>query len=425
MADIRPFRGLRYDPRQVSPDAVIAPPYDVVDDAEAQALRDRSPHTIAHVEMRRESASYYDEAADALRRWTVEGALVRDDAPAYYLYEQRFTVQGGRRARRVFFARLRLYAPEDGVVRPHEGTMAGPVEDRLRLLRATATNVSPILAMFEDRDGGARAVLDRVAGGEPVFEAHDGLGDRHRLWVIDAPEQITTLTAAVGASRVTIADGHHRYRTALEHMREQPSEATGWMLAGLVAGDDPGLAILPAHRMLTAARLPHDFVERLSELYEVDDITPKSYDGTAVQRLWGRVQANALGPPTFGALGIEEQQLTVLTARSRAAIDAAMPGDWSAASRGLDVAVLTETILRPLLGIDQAALADAERVHFTEDVEEAWAGIERGRYPLALLVNPVRVEQVMAVADAGELMPPKSTYFYPKLYSGMVLNPLD
>ena len=193
----------------------------------------------------------------------------------------------------------------------------------------------------------------------------------------------------------------------------------------LVAVEEPGLLILSNHRLVQVGRPPADFVARLSALYEIEDITPKSWDGTAIQRLWGRVQANASGPPTFGVLGIEDQHLHVVTARSAAAIGRAMPADWSAASRGLDVNVLTETILGPLLGIDAAALAAGERVAFTEDVDEAWRRTERTHNLLAFLVNPTRVEQVLAVADAGELMPQKATFFYPKLATGLVINPID
>ncbi len=405
---------------------MIAPPYDVVGDDDVRALLDRSPYNVAHIEMRQPDAEdeHYEQAAEALRRWQDEGVLRRDDGPAYYLYEQRFALQGAARTRRCFFVRLRL-DPDGRDVRMHESTMTGPLDDRLRLLRATETNISPIFAMFEDPDGRARAALERSAEAAPAFEAEDGIGDQHRLWVIDDGETQQELTAAVAASHVTIADGHHRYQTALNYLADRPSEEAQWMLAGLIPADDPGLEILPNHRLVKAEPLRGDFLERLSELFEPDDITPKSWDGTAVHRLWGRVQANALGPTTFGILGIEHQRLHVATARSRSAIDRAMPERWSPALRSLDVAVLTETVLRPLLDIDQAALTAGDRVAFTEDVEEAWSLTERGRYRLAFLTNPVRVEQVLAVADAGEVLPQKATFFYPKLATGMVLNPLD
>jgi uncharacterized protein (DUF1015 family) len=426
ITDIRPFRALRYDPAVVRGDEVIAPPYDVVSEQDVRDLHARSPENVAHVESPRDAdGDRYAGAAAALERWQAEGALRRDDRPACYVYEQRFTAGGAVRTRRVCFARMRLHPSRDGQVRPHESTMAGPKRDRLELMRATGANVSPILAMYRDPAGDARAVLDEAAAGPPAFEAAGARGDEHRLWVIDDPRGIETLTAALAASTVTIADGHHRWETARAYHAQRGDDASGWMLAGLVAVEEPGLLILPNHRLVQVGRVPADFVARLSALYEVEDITPKSWDGTAVQRLWGRVQANATGPPTFGVLGIEDQRLHVVTARSAAAIDRAMPQDWSAASRALDVNVLTETILGPLLGLDADALAAGERVAFTEDVEEAWRRTERTHNLLAFLINPTRVEQVLAVADAGELMPQKATFFYPKLATGLVINLID
>jgi uncharacterized protein (DUF1015 family) len=427
MALIEPFRGLRYDPTRVDPDAVIAPPYDVVSDDDVRALLARSPHGVAHIEMRPPGAqpTDYAEAAAALRQWQDEGVMRRDQQPVYYLYEQRYTVEGAVHARRCFFARLELRAPEEGIVRFHESTMTGPLDDRLRLLRATETNVSPVFAMFEDTQRAASTVFERVAEGEAAFEATDGIGDVHRLWVIDDADAIDTLTAAVAASDVTIADGHHRTQTALNYQQEVGTAASSRMLVGLIPTDDPGLSILPAHRLVKVDRLPKDFVDRLSEHFELDDITPKSWDGTAIYRLWGRVQANANGPFTIGILGIENQRLHVATARSRQALDALLPSQWSPALRAVDMPVLTEAVLAPLLGIDQSVLTDGERVVFTESVEHAWSETEQGHYGLGFLVNPVRIEQVLAVADAGEVLPQKSTYFYPKLATGMVLNPLD
>jgi len=268
-------------------------------------------------------------------------------------------------------------------------------------------------------------VLASVVERAPDFEAIDGRDDRHRLWVIDGTSDLETLTGVLEASDVTIADGHHRYATALTYHEERGDEASGWVLMGLVAADDPGLLILPNHRLVRVDERPADLRARLEELYVLDDITPKSWDGTAIHRLWGRVQANAGGAPTFGLVGLEEQHLHVLTARSRDAIDRAMPQSWSAASRGLDVSVLTETILKPALGLDEADLAAGERVTFTEEVEEVWRRAEQSHNVLGFLVNPTRVDQVIAVADADELMPQKATFFYPKLGTGLVLNRLD
>lgn len=405
---------------------MIAPPFDVVSEDDVQALHARSPYNIAHVESSRGADDErFVRAGEALASWQAEGVLARDEHESYYAYEQRATIQGARRTRRAFFARMRLYQPEERVVRPHEATMSGPKVERLHLMRATAANISPIFGLYRDDNGAASGILARVAATPPTFFATDSRGDEHRLWVVDEDTDVATLTAVLEASDVTIADGHHRYATALNYRDERDDEASGWVMTGLVAMDDPGLVILPNHRLVKAERLPSDLLERLAPLYEIEDITPKSWDGTAVHRLWGRIQAHAGERPAFGMLGYGEQRLHVLVARSSDAIDRAMPPDWSPASRSLDVSILTQTILKPLLGIDEAALAAGERVFFTEEVEEAWRRVEQSHNLLGFLVNPTRVEQVLAVADANELMPQKATFFYPKLGTGMVLNLVD
>ena len=440
VVEIRPFRALRYDPGRVDPDAVIAPPYDVVDEAALQALLERSPYNVARVESAPGTAEErYHEAARTLRRWREAGVLRRDARPSYYAYEQRSRVGGAISTRRGLFARLRLREPGEGEgpgrVLPHEATMEGPRAERLALLEATGAHVSPIFGIFEDDErGSAAGALAEAAAGAPDFEGVDAVGDRHRLWVVRDDGLRAALERVLAASPVTIADGHHRYATALAHRgRRRSAAGAGWsdddpasfVLAALVPAGDPGLVILPIHRLIRASSLPADLLARLAEHYVVEDMTPKGWDGTAAHRLWGRVRAAAGGPLTFGAIGLEDQRLHVLTARSRRALEATMAPGLSAASRRIDVLALTETVLRPLLGIDQRALAAGDRVAFTEEVEEAWERVASGRFRLAFLVNPTRVGQVLEVAAAGELLPQKSTFFYPKLGTGLVLDPLD
>ena len=360
--------------------------------------------------------------------------LLREATPAYYVYEQRTTIEGERVARRCFLARLRLSPFADGLVRPHERTMAGPKADRLALLRATRTNVSPLLVMYRDASGAGGAILANATVERPAFVATDDRGDEHRLWIAAAAD-VAALTAAAAASNATIADGHHRYETALAYLEERggadgAGEGECWVLAGLVAEDEPGLVVSPTHRLVRDAKPPAGLAARLGELYEIErlgsdlsDLSDPANAGAA-RRLWGQVQAGRARPGTFGLLGLDGPSLHLLRARSPEALDAAMPAEWSAASRGLDVLILNETILRPLLAIDAAAFA-AGRVEFSEDVGEAWEWTQAAAGRLAFLVNATRVEQVVAVADAGEVLPQKSTYYYPKLATGMVLNPLD
>ena len=405
---------------------MIAPPYDVVDGRQVEALTERSPYNVARIESPTGPVEdRYERAAAALQEWRSAGVLMREEAPAYYVYEQAFSAVGASYTRRCFFARLRVSPPDAGLVRPHESTMSGPREDRLRLLRATRTNVSPILAMFSDSGDAAQRLMTQVAAGAPAFEATDDRGDAHRLWVVDDDAQIALLTEAVAASTVTIADGHHRYTTALNYLDERgvgsDEEAPErWMLAGLVPTGDPGLLVLPNHRMLRTTRTSEELTRDLETLYEIEAVHP-GRDGAD---LWNRVRQGADRPGTFGVIGPGKGRGMLLRARSPEALDAAMPVEWSPASRSVDILALNETILRPVLGIDDDAFTGGA-VEFTEDATVAWRHVEEGDDHVAFLVNPTRVEQIIAVADAGEVLPQKATFFYPKLTTGMVLNPLE
>ncbi len=434
MTEIRPFRALRYHPARVTPNDVIAPPYDVVGADAIADLHARSPHNAAHLENPAGSGdTRFAGAKRTLDAWVKDGALVRDSTPALYVYEQHVKIEGRWVDRRSFFARTRLHRPEEGIVRPHEATLSGPREERLRLIRATRTNISPIFATFLDPAHAARDLIASVAATKPDFEATDQLGDRHRLWAVTGKAQIATLTGVLDATNVTIADGHHRTHTALDYRDECAAKAgkrwTGnepenFALMGLIPEDDPGLVILPIHRLVQDADLPERLLDRLSALYRVEVLAADG-DHDAVEAAWQRVQENAYGPTAFAILGIDgPHSIHLATARTQEAIDSAMPVRLSLASKRLDAVVLTETVLTPIFGIDRAALA-AGRVEFTESVEEAREAVESGSARIAILINATRVEQVTAVADAGEVMPQKSTYFYPKLATGLVFNSLD
>jgi len=284
-----------------------------------------------------------------------------------------------------------------------------------------------VFGMFLDPSGAAKRVLADVAKRDPDFEATDALGDRHRLWVVTAASEVKTLTEAVEASNVTIADGHHRTHTALDYLDLAKSAKKGtwtgnepenFVLMGLIPEDDAGLVILPIHRLIHG-EVPGDLLQQLAALYRVE----AAPDAEAA---WAQVQANRMGPFTFGLLGATgDGSAHVLTARHPRAIENAMPQQISAASKGLDALVLTETVLTPVFGITRAVLTQGKRVSFTESLAEAEEAVASGHAALAFLVNATRVEQVTHVADAGEVMPQKTTYYYPKLATGMVYNPLD
>jgi uncharacterized protein (DUF1015 family) len=315
--------------------------------------------------------------------------------------------------------------------------MAGPRAIRLDLMRATNANISPIFAMFDDPQHSAEAVLDIVAATTPTFESTDDLGDTHRLWPITEPEAVDILTTALAASNVTIADGHHRTTTALDYQREQRTaagndwtedSAANYVLVGLIAVDAPGLVILPAHRLVTVDP-PPDLVDRLADHFDVADLTdqlPTGPEGAAA--LLARVRALAGGPTTLGIIDAaappDGTRLLLATARSWQSIEAAMPANLSTASKHLDALVLTELVLDPIFGIDPTALT-AGAVDFTADITEAYTSTVEGPHTIAFLLNGTPAQQVIDVADAGEVMPQKTTFYYPKLATGLVYNLLD
>jgi uncharacterized protein (DUF1015 family) len=434
MADVRPFRGLRYGPQAGDLARTIAPPYDVITAEQQRALYERSPHNIVRVEYGEErpgdgdADNRYTRAAVDLASWRSGGVLVRDERTAFYIYRQEFQSEGPR-VRTTCFVALRLEAWEKGVVKPHEQTFPHHKQDRLALLRATATQVSPVYSVCRDRHG------QPCAWPEPDewlydFEAE---GQQHRLGAVYDPVKQATVVAQLAESDVYIADGHHRYETALAYRDEVRARAAGWagdepenfVMMGLTDVADPGLVVLPTHRIIDPPSFPADTLERIGRAFAVDDVTPKSWDGTGLLRLLARLEAAKRSGTAFATVGLEQNRLHLLTLTDRAAVEALMPPGQPESWRRLDVNVLQFGILQPVLGINDDVLAGGSAVTYTQDAREAQAAVESGRARVAFLLNATPVEQVLAVADAGGRMPQKSTYFYPKLPTGLVMYPFE
>lgn len=425
MAELRPFRGLRYRTANDDLSAVIAPPYDVISPAQQQALYERGPHNVIRLEYSREEApARYATAARDLVAWRGEqGVLALEAEPALYRYVQRFTHGGRQYERTALFGRVTLEPIESGVIRPHEYTMSRPKEDRLALLRATKTNISPVFSLLQDsshefREALAAAPAVASAAGEDIT------GQSHRIEVITDTATLAALTDAVAGRPLYIADGHHRYETALAYQAEQPdAPAAGSVLMAIAAADDPGLLILPIHRIVKPSATITNLEVWLAETFELTDAGSIT-DRERVAAVAAELEATA-GRLTLAALGVRPGRITLLRLRDRAAVAARMPAGHAEAWRALAVNVLQYGVLEPLLGIDAAALAAGEQVEFSEDVVEAAGAVAEGHAPLAFLVPATRADEIIAVADAGDRMPQKSTYFYPKLGTGLVLNALD
>ncbi len=430
MADLRPFRGLRYRADVVGDVAsVLAPPYDVIDAERQAALHEASPYNVVRLELGQErpgdglEENRYTRAAVALSEWRSSRALAQEERPAFYVYVHEFEHEGRRHKRTALLGRVRLAPWEAGSVRPHEETMRGPKEDRLQLLRHLRTNVSPIFALYRDPNGQVGRLLP--SDDRPLLDTTTPDGGHHTLFALTDATANDDISTALRDVPLYVLDGHHRYETALAYRDERRAVGGDWsgdvpenfVLVAITSVDDPGLVLLPTHRLVRPPSLPPDVVQRLERFFHVEDTTPKSYDGTALLRLLARLKAGG----SFGALGLEEGRLHLLTLRESALVRSLMP-ERSQVWQALDVSSLEYAVLRETLGITSDT---PDTIAYTEDPAHALREVESGRWPLAFLLNPTRVDQILAVADAGERMPAKSTYFYPKLATGLVLNPFD
>lgn len=422
MAQFLPFRGLRYAP-DTDLSSVICPPYDVIKGDARAALLARDEHNIVAVELAApygEDASpqQYQKSADLLSQWIGEGVLQRDDS-SYYLYEQEFAVPGTAQnvKRRGVIGALTLEEFGAGV-QPHEHTMSGPKADRLNLLRATQTNISPIFGLFADDDAWIELLLESVAVTTPKAQATDAEGIVHRLWKITDDETVNGIEAGFENESILIADGHHRYETALNFMREERekagdnwtgAEASNGVMMMCVSLNDPGLVVLPTHRLVK--NVEPEKVAALPETLKASfEITPLEGGAMALmQTLSGESAPAKLGLHLPG-------QSYLLTART---------GDATSALEKLDVSVLHNQILENELGIDADKLAAGGHIAYTIHAAEALDKVEKGEAQAAFLMRATPAQQVAEVAASGEKMPQKSTYFYPKLMTGMVLRPLN
>ena len=431
MPEIRPFRALRYRSDQVGDLAdVISPPYDVISPEEQHALLARHPANVVRLDLPAEDAGdepdeRYRRAARTLASWRSDGTLHKDPRPSIYVYEQTYRVPGSgeERSQRGFFARLRLeaYGAGSGVL-PHERTFPEPREDRYRLLRATGVNTSPVVVMYADRSGVAAATLASKSAAAPEVDIAGSDGVRHRMWVVpDAGDGVVAgLVSAAAAGPITIADGHHRYETALRYRDErrmtrscEEDPAFDYVLVLLLDMTSERLTVLPTHRLVRG--LNDDGVARLRaalpELFEVRD-------GVSADDLV-RSFEGALGRGGQGRIGLWTRDGSAILHARRLALEPTLPAGGEAVRR-LDVnllgAALEHLVGRPGVSLD-------ERLAFEKSAADAIARVDAREADAALLLEPTPVEAVVEVAAAGDVMPQKSTYFYPKAASGLVINP--
>lgn len=430
MTDVRAFRALRYNPAVVGDwGAVLGPPYDIIDDAQRARLLSRSPYQITHVE----SPTGLDEieaAGDRLRQWREDGALKQDATPAYYLAEHRFNHAGRQHTRLSLYAAVRLTPWESGDVLPHEWTMPGPKEARMRLRSATRADISPLMSVVPDRGGVIGKLLDAALAAEPVLQGADAGGEHHSLRPIDDPDAVAALRAAFADDTIYIADGHHRYESALQHRDLCAAEAgdawsgdegENFVLMGIVRAADAGLIVGATHRLIHVLP-PPDALDRIRANFDVEDAGPADGD---VDSLLSKLAAAAAGTVadtvTIAVVGLQPGRAHLLRARQPVSLPDDVPRSWAA----LGAALLQYLVLEPVLAIDDEALRAGRAVRYSHDAAAVVSAVADGSAALAFILNPPTLEQTFASADAGDRMPQKSTYFTPKLPTGVVLHAFD
>jgi len=433
MPEIQAFRGLRYDLGHVgSLGDVVSPPYDVIDAALLDQLYERHPCNFVRLDWNRiepgddEADNRYTRAARFLKNWRSEGVLFQEADAAIYAYHQEFDWAGRRYTRRGFLARMLLSPFGEGLVFPHEQTMSAPKLDRLMLTVVTKAALSPIFGLYPDRARQTDAILDAAIAGRTPLEAIDPWGAVHRLWPVTDVGVIADLAAAMGPKPVFIADGHHRYETACKYRQEiyesgalRKDHPARYTLMMFVAMEDPGLVVLPTHRLFSElpSMTAEDLAGRLGECFT---IRPAGSGPEAALTVWEDVETSG----DQGALALftrDDQQWSIVqvTEAGRAKL-AAVAADHNPEWRELGVSILHRLIVETILGC--TGPRPTKYVHRIEEVVE---GIRSGSYPLAALVMPATVDHVRTISSQGERMPAKSTYFYPKLLSGLVVNLLE
>ena len=417
MVEIRPFKALHYNDSLIGKDLskVITQPYDKIDDEMLKEYYDRHEYNFAKLILPMEK-NRYEMAAKRLKEWKEKKIISRDKEPAIYIYTQEFELRGKKYTRRGFIAAMRLHPFEERVVLPHEKTHKGPKEDRLNMLRATKTNLEAGFVLYKD-DGRVKEIIDDTIKSAPDFYGIDDYGTITRLYRVSDEEKIKTIQEVLKNEQVVIADGHHRYETAVYFRDEMRSKFPEWKdnnafnyrMTYMVSLDDPGLIVLPTHRLLTKVKIRHEHWEKIKEYFSVEEIDVND----AEDFLRRNRDCNAFVIYQDGkAYGLIRNK----------DVSQFMNNEWSEAYRSLDAVVLREVIFK-ILGVKDPKID--EDIYYERWIEDSIEKVDKGVAKVAFLLNPTPPEKVLEVARHLERMPQKTTDFYPKVISGFTMMPVD
>jgi uncharacterized protein (DUF1015 family) len=437
MARIEPFRGIRYNPDKVENlDLVMAPPYDIIPPGLQIQLYDKHPHNVVRLELNRQTPgdtdgdNRYTRAAAHLGQWLEADVLVQDARTMLYVYFLDYvTPEREEKTLKGFLSRVHLEELDSGVVLPHENTLSGPKADRLRLMQSCQANFSPIFSLYSNPQRGIVTILDATARTEPLIHVSDLDGVRHRVWSIDDASTIARIQKVMAERPLFIADGHHRYETALTY-RNLRREETGMrdgrqpfdhVLMYFSNMDDPGLSIFPTHRLIDHLHHfdLHRFLGQIADYFKIL-VFPFVQKDPFLQELKSVGQT----VHAFGLYSCDSDDLYLLTLKPGVTMEPLLKTALSPVLRSLDVTLLHSVLLEHFLGIGEKELAAQSHVRYVKETEDAFHAVNDRDAQLAFLMNGTRVDQLRDVSLQGEKMPQKSTYFYPKLLTGLVLNTL-
>jgi uncharacterized protein (DUF1015 family) len=430
MPEIAAFRAITYDPTKVEVSKVITPPYDVLDAAERARYAAKDPHNFVHVDLpETKEGDKYAAAAKTLAAWQAEGAMKRDATRAMWRYHQVFTAEGRTITRKGLVVAVKLTPWSEGFIRPHERTLSGPRADRTKLLEATGTHLSQVFGTFGDASGEFERTLRHTDGGRPTLEGQTEDGTTHRLWRVGDAETIGKLRRHIAGKKIYVLDGHHRYETMVANrdrlnaaapLAQYSSAAYGSMF--IVPSDDAGLVILPTHRIVHGvAGLTRDsFLTGVKKYFHVEALPKAAKDAARVRTVLAERHDIASVVAVFPA----DPDAYLLRLQSQ--VDPTAEGmKGHKAVLNLDVSILHGLVLERVLQISPAAQEAQTNLRYVKDTQKTLDAIAAKDGQVGLLMNPPTLDQVRHVADLGEVMPQKSTYFYPKLASGLVLQPID
>jgi uncharacterized protein (DUF1015 family) len=436
MAEIRPFRGVRYNQNKIRDMAkVLCPPYDIISPAQQDELYRASEFNFVRIEYNQELAqdnpqdNRYTRASANLTNWLEEGILEVETAPALYLHLHHFTCQGKSYRRQNILAGVKLVEWETRIVRPHENIIPKAKSDRLSMLHACQANTSPVLAMYEDPEKIIKSILEEQERRNPVIDFIDPWGERHQVWAVTQPQAIKIIQGEITKQALYIADGHHRYDSALTYKRERAAQATDYsgeegfnfVLTSLIDFADPGMVILPTHRMVRGISGPvlAGLPSQLTAFFDIEKVSLRE------PATWQKVDARLTGMApesrntTLAVYGLDRENILILTVKDQKTVDQLMPAFHSDLYRKLDVSLVDHIILEKLVGYhkenEDIVLA------YEHDRQNILNHVKAGEYQMAFILNPVRPQIIRGIADAGDRMPRKSTYFFPKSPAGLVV----